>query len=164
MPGQDCATRPLNPDFVLNDPRLAGATVLLARENFGCGSSREHAVWALAQYGFRAVIAPSFGDIFFHNALRNGLLCIALPAPQVATLFDTAAGAPLTVTIDLAGQVVGTATSALRLPFDIDPFRKACLLRGADDIDLTLERAAHLIRAFEHDHRRRFPWLAAPVR
>src|ERR1700704_3082061 len=134
FPGQDPASRKPNPDFVLNRPRYKGASVLLARKNFGCGSSREHAPWALDQYGFRALIAPSYADIFFNNCFKNGLLPIVLPEPEVAKLFDeVVAFIGYSLTIDLAQQVVrlpgGEATR-----FDVDAFRKECLLNGWDDI------------------------------
>ena len=158
-PGQDPATRKQNPDFVLNQPRYKGASVLLARKNFGCGSSREHAPWALDQYGFRAIIAPSYADIFFNNCFKNGLLPIVLSDSQVATLFDeVAAFVGYQLTIDLERQVVikpdGTA-----LAFDVQPFRKFCLLGGYDDIGLTL-RHADKIRAFEAERLLKKPWLA----
>ncbi|MFN9192217.1 MAG: 3-isopropylmalate dehydratase small subunit [Pseudomonadota bacterium] len=158
-PGQDPASRRPNPDFVLNQPRYAGASVLLARRNFGCGSSREHAPWALEQYGFRAIIAPSFADIFFNNCFKNGLLPIVLPEPQVSRLFDEVAAFPgYTLTIDLPQQVVVKPDGA-ELPFEVQPFRKYCLLNGFDDIGLTL-RHADKIRAFEAERLARMPWLA----
>ena len=132
-PGQDPASRRPNPDFVLNQPRFRGASVLLARKNFGCGSSREHAPWALDQYGFRALIAPSFADIFFNNCFKNGLLPIVLPEAQVAQLFDEVLAFPgYTLTIDLARQVVIKAQGE-ELPFEVQAFRKYCLLNGFDD-------------------------------
>ena len=158
-PGQDPAARRANPDFVLNQPRFRGASILLARKNFGCGSSREHAPWALQQYGFRALIAPSYADIFFNNCFKNGLLPIRLPEDAVAQLFaEVAAFDGYQLTIDLAQQVVkkpdGTA-----LGFEIEPFRKDCLLGGLDDIGLTL-RHAEKIRAFEAERLLKMPWLA----
>jgi 3-isopropylmalate/(R)-2-methylmalate dehydratase small subunit len=158
-PGQDPASRKPNPDFVLNQPRYKGASVLLARKNFGCGSSREHAPWAIDQYGFRAIIAPSYADIFFNNCFKNGLLPIVLSESQVAALFDeVAAFVGYELTIDLERQVVikpdGTALS-----FDVQPFRKFCLLGGYDDIGLTL-RHADKIRAFESERLLKKPWLA----
>lgn len=157
-PGQDIATRKPNPDFVLNQPRYAGASVLLARRNFGCGSSREHAPWALQQYGFRAIIAPSFADIFFSNCYKNGLLPIVLPESQVAQLFDEVAGfVGYQLTIDLPRQVVGKPDGS-ELPFEIAPFRKYCLVNGFDDIGLTL-RHADKIRAFEAERLAKMPWL-----
>ncbi|MBI4194605.1 MAG: 3-isopropylmalate dehydratase small subunit [Betaproteobacteria bacterium] len=157
-PGQDCAKRPLNPDFVLNQERYRGATVLLARENFGCGSSREHAPWALLQYGFQAVIAPGFADIFYNNSLKNGLLLIKLDATIVDRLFREAQPAPgYRLAVDLEAQTV-TTPGGESFTFDIDPFRKHCILNGLDDIGLTLEHADK-IRAFETVHRERQPWL-----
>jgi len=157
-PGQDSSHRPLNPDFVLNQPRYRGATVLLARENFGCGSSREHAPWALLQYGFQAVIAPSFADIFYNNSFKNGLLLITLDAKVIDRLFREADGAPgYRLAVDLADQNVTTPSGEV-LRFDIDPFRKHCLLNGLDEIGLTLEKA-DAIRAFEAKHRAAQPWL-----
>jgi 3-isopropylmalate/(R)-2-methylmalate dehydratase small subunit len=158
-PGQDPASRRPNPDFVLNQPRYASASILLARRNFGCGSSREHAPWALEQYGFRALIAPSFADIFFTNCFKNGLLPIVLPEAQVERLFDEVAAHPgYRLTIDLPRQVVVCAGGA-ELAFDVQPFRKYCLVNGFDDIGLTL-RHADAIRAFEAERLARMPWLA----
>jgi len=158
-PGQDPATRRPNPDFVLNQPRYAGASILLARRNFGCGSSREHAPWALEQYGFRALIAPSFADIFFNNCFKNGILPIVLPEATVARLFDEAAAFPgYRLTIDLPRQVV-VKPDGDELGFDVQPFRKQCLLNGWDDIGLTL-RHAEKIKAFEAERLARMPWLA----
>jgi 3-isopropylmalate/(R)-2-methylmalate dehydratase small subunit len=157
-PGQDPATRRANPDFVLNQPRYQGASVLLARSNFGCGSSREHAPWALDQYGFRALIAPSFADIFFNNCFKNGLLPIQLPADQVAQLFDEVFAFPgYQLTIDLERQVVIKADGT-ELAFEVEPFRKFCLLGGFDDIGLTL-RHADKIAAFEAERMANKPWL-----
>ncbi len=158
QPGQDNSKRPLNPDFVLNQPRYQGASILLARENFGCGSSREHAPWALTQYGFRAVIAPSFADIFFNNCYKNGLLPVVLTAPQVDQLFnETNAFNGYQLTIDLERQAVITPSGA-GFEFDIAPFRKYCMLNGFDDIGLTL-RHADKIRAFEAERVTKMPWL-----
>ncbi len=158
-PGQDPANRKANPDFVLNQVRYAGASILLARKNFGCGSSREHAPWALDQYGFRAIIAPSFADIFFNNCFKNGLLPIVLPEAQVAALFDEALAFPgYTLTVDLARQVIVKAQGA-ELPFEVQAFRKFCLLNGFDDIGLTL-RQADKIKAFEAERLAAKPWLA----
>jgi 3-isopropylmalate/(R)-2-methylmalate dehydratase small subunit len=157
-PGMDPATRVPNPDFVLNQPRYRGAAVLLARDNFGCGSSREHAVWALADYGFRAVIAPSFADIFYNNCFKNGVLPIALPAETVDGLFAAAAATPgYALQVDLAAQEVATPDGA-RHRFAIDEFRKHCLLNGLDEIGLTLEHRAE-IAAYEERRRRAAPWL-----
>ncbi len=161
-PGQDPATRRPNPDFVLNQPRYQGASVLLARKNFGCGSSREHAPWALDQYGFRALIAPSFADIFFSNSFKNGLLPIVLPEHEVAKLFDeVAAFVGYELTVDLERQVVIRPDGA-ELGFEVQPFRKFCLLGGYDDIALTL-RHADKIRAFEAERLLTKPWLAHRV-
>jgi len=158
-PGRDDAKRPLNPDFVLNDPRYRGAAILLARRNFGCGSSREHAPWALLDYGFRALIAPSFADIFYNNCCKNGLLPIQLTMHEVDRLFaDTAAFPGFTLTIDLDGQTVATADGSTVFGFEIEPFRKHCLLNGLDDIGLTLTHADE-IRAFEAKRLAAQPWL-----
>ena len=151
--------RPLNPDFVLNQPRYRGASVLLARKNFGCGSSREHAPWALLEYGFRAVIAPSFGDIFFNNSLKNGLLPVALKEAEVDRLFHEVAAFPgFHLVIDLDRQLVASANGALSIPFEIDAFSKFCLMNGLDDIGLTLRRA-EMIRAYEAQRQIAQPWL-----
>ena len=158
-PGQDPASRKPNPDFVLNQPRYKGASVLLARSNFGCGSSREHAPWALDQFGFRALIAPSFADIFFNNCFKNGLLPIVLPESQVARLFDEVLAFPgYSLTVDLPRQVV-VKPDGVELPFDVQPFRKYCLVNGFDDIGLTL-RHKDKIKAFEAERLARMPWLA----
>jgi len=157
-PGQDPASRRPNPDFVLNQPRYAGASVLLARANFGCGSSREHAPWALQQYGFRALIAPSYADIFFNNCFKNGMLPVVLPESQVARLFDEVLAFPgYRLTVDLPRQVVVKPDGA-ELPFEVEPFRKYCLVNGFDDIGLTL-RHADLIRTFEAERLAKMPWL-----
>ncbi|HJU22481.1 MAG TPA: 3-isopropylmalate dehydratase small subunit [Casimicrobiaceae bacterium] len=158
-PGKDPASRHPNPDFVLNAPRYKGASILLARRNFGCGSSREHAPWALADYGFRALIAPSFADIFENNCYKNGLLPIVLRDAEVDRLFaDVAAFPGFALTIDLAAQSVASANGAIAFRFDVDPFRKQCLLNGWDDIGFTL-RHADEIRAFEARHLAEQPWL-----
>jgi len=157
-PGQDPASRKPNPDFVLNQPRYQGASILIARANFGCGSSREHAPWALQQYGFRALIAPSFADIFFNNTFKNGVLPIVLPESQVARLFDEVLAFPgYQLTVDLDRQVV-LKPDGEALPFDVQPFRKYCLLNGFDDIGLTL-RHADKIKAFEAERIATKPWL-----
>jgi 3-isopropylmalate/(R)-2-methylmalate dehydratase small subunit len=159
-PDMDNSKRPRNPDFVLNQPRYQGATVLLARENFGCGSSREHAPWALLQYGFQAVIAPSFADIFYNNSLKNGLVPIRLDAETVDRLFREIEATPgYRLAVDLEEQTV-TTPGGERLRFEIDPHRKHCILNGLDDIGLTLQHAEK-IRAFEAKHRERQPWLFA---
>ena len=157
-PGMDNSKSPLNPDFVLNQPRYQGASVLLARKNFGCGSSREHAPWALTQYGFRAIIAPSYADIFFNNSFKNGLLPIVLSELEVARLFDEVKAFPnYKLRVDLDRQVV-VAADGREMGFDIEPFRKYCLFNGFDDIGLTL-RHADKIRAFEAERLARHPWL-----
>lgn len=162
-PGMDNTKRPLNPDFVLNQARYQGASVLLARKNFGCGSSREHAPWALDQYGFRAVIAPSFADIFFNNCFKNGLLPIVLPEQQIDRLFDEVKAFPgFRLIIDLEKQVITTANGSQTYPFEVGEFRKYCLLNGLDDIGLTL-RQADKIRAFEERHLFDQPWLANTI-
>ncbi len=159
FPGQDPSSRKPNPDFVLNQPRYMGASILLARKNFGCGSSREHAPWALDQYGFRAIIAPSYADIFFNNSFKNGLLPIVLGEARVAQLFDELLAFPgYVLTIDLERQVVVQPHGG-ELPFEVQPFRKFCLLNGLDDIGLTL-RHADKIRAFETARLAEKPWLA----
>ena len=157
-PGMDNSQRPLNPDFVLNQPRYQGAQILLARENFGCGSSREHAPWALLQYGFQAVIAPSFADIFFNNSFKNGLLLIRLDAKTVARLFKEADALPgYRLAIDLEEQSV-TTPGGESIKFEIDAFRKHCLLNGLDEIGLTLAHADK-IKAFEVKRQEQQPWL-----
>ena len=157
QPGQDCSARPLNPDFVLNKPRYQGAQILLTRDNFGCGSSREHAPWALEDYGFRVLIGPSFADIFFNNSFKNGLLPIKLDAAEVDELFRQCAAAEgYRLTVDLAAQTI-TRPDGRSIAFDIDPFRKECLLNGWDDIGLTL-RHADKIRAFEDRRRAEHPY------
>ena len=162
-PGQDNSRRPLNPDFVLNQARYQGASILLTRKNFGCGSSREHAPWALEQYGFRAVIAPSFADIFFNNCYKNGLLPIALTESQVDHLFDEVKAFPgFRLVIDLEKQLVTTTNGSVAYPFDIDTFRKYCMINGLDDIGLTL-RQSDLIHAFEERHIAAQPWLANTI-
>ncbi|WP_176157347.1 3-isopropylmalate dehydratase small subunit [Burkholderia multivorans] len=157
-PGQDNSKRPLNPDFVLNQPRYQGASILVTRKNFGCGSSREHAPWALQQYGFRAIIAPSFADIFFNNCFKNGLLPIVLTEQQVDHLInETVAFNGYQLTIDLEAQVVRTPDGR-DYSFEITAFRKYCLLNGFDDIGLTL-RHADKIRQFEAERLAKQPWL-----
>ena len=157
-PGQDPASRKPNPDFVLNQPRYQGASVLIARQNIGCGSSREHAPWALQQYGFRALIAPSFADIFFNNTFKNGILPIVLSEAQVARLFDEVLAFPgYQLIIDLPRQVVVKPDGG-EIPFEVQAFRKYCLVNGFDDIGLTL-RHAEKIKAFEAERLTRMPWL-----
>ena len=158
-PGQDSTSRRPNPDFVLNQARYKGASVLLTRKNFGCGSSREHAPWALEQFGFRALIAPSYADIFFNNCFKNGLLPIQLPAHEVSRLFDeVSAFVGYSLTIDLERQLV-VKPDGSSLAFEVQPFRKYCLLGGFDDIGLTL-RHADKIRSFEAERLLTMPWLA----
>lgn len=159
QPGQDNSGRPLNPDFVLNQPRYKGAEILLTRDNFGCGSSREHAPWALEDFGFRVLIGPSFADIFFNNCFKNGLLPIVLPETTVAQLFDEVAAFPgYQLTIDLERQVI-VRPQGEEIPFEVQAFRKYCLLNGFDDIGLTL-RQSDKIRAFEAQRLATKPWLA----
>lgn len=162
QPGQDNSKRPVNPEFVLNFPRYAGASVLLARENFGCGSSREHAPWALDEYGFRAVIAPSFADIFYNNSFKNGLLPIVLNEAVVDALFaQTFATEGYALTVDLERQRVIDGQGGEHA-FEVDAFRKHCLLHGLDDIGLTLnDRDA--IAAFEARHKAAQPWLFGAI-
>jgi len=157
-PGMDNSKRQINPDFVLNQPRYQGAQILLARENFGCGSSREHAPWALEDYGFRAIIAPSFADIFFNNCFKNGLLPIRLDAAKVDVLFKAVEAAPgYRLKIDLERQSI-TAPDGMAYQFEVEAFRKHCLLNGLDDIGLTLQHVGE-IKAFEAKHRAAQPWL-----
>ena len=157
-PGMDCSKRPLNPDFVLNQPRYQGAQILLARENFGCGSSREHAPWALADYGFRVIIAPSFADIFFNNCFKNGLLPIKLATERVDALFQAVEAQPgFALAVDLVQQNL-IAPDGTAYQFEVDEFRKHCLLNGLDDIGLTLQHQDE-IKAFEAKHRAAQPWL-----
>ena len=159
-PGTNAGKRAQNPDFVLNQPRYQGAQILLTRRNFGCGSSREHAPWALADYGFRALIAPSYADIFFNNCYKNGLLPIVLSEAEVDRLFhDTAAFPGFRLTIDLERQTVATVDGTAVFAFEVEPFRKHCLLNGLDDIALTLQHADE-IRSFEAKHLAEQPWLA----
>jgi 3-isopropylmalate/(R)-2-methylmalate dehydratase small subunit len=159
-PGTDSGKRPLNPDFVLNQPRYQGAQILLARANFGCGSSREHAPWALLDYGFRAIIAPSFADIFFNNCFKNGLLPVVLSRHEVDRLFhETEAFPGFRLAIDLEGQTVASVDGSRVFGFEVEPFRKHCLLNGLDEIGLTLTHADE-IRAFEAKHLAEKPWLA----
>ena len=158
-PGKAAAGRPLNPDFVLNEARYRGASILLARSNFGCGSSREHAPWALADFGFRALIAPSYGDIFFNNCFKNGLLPIVLPDSAVDRLFDDTRVFPgFRLAVDLERQSVATPDGSLEFRFEIEPFRKHCLKNGLDDIGLTLQHA-DAIREFEAKRLSEQPWL-----
>ena len=158
QPGESCANRPLNPEFSLNEPRYAGASILLTRENFGCGSSREHAPWALADYGFRAIIAPSFADIFYNNCVKNGILPVILPGKEVEQLFaERYAESGYKLTVDLVERRVRTPAGR-ELAFEVDDFRRQCLLDGLDEIGLSL-RSADAIRQFEARWRERSPWL-----
>ena len=158
-PGMDNSKRPLAPDFVLNQPRYKGASILVTRKNFGCGSSREHAPWALQDYGFRAIIAPSFADIFFNNCFKNGLLPIVLGESQVDRLFHEVAAFPgFELVVDLPAQTVASVDGATSFGFEIDAFRKYCLVNGLDEIGLTL-RHADKIRAFEARRLAEQPWL-----
>ena len=162
-PGQDCSNRPLNPAFVLNQERYQGATVLLARTNFGCGSSREHAPWALLDYGFRALIAPSFADIFYNNCFKNGILPVVLPEDEVERLFREVQATPgYRLTVSLPEQAVATPAGAV-LHFEVDSYRKHCLLNGLDEIGLTLQHA-EAIRGYEVRRRQEAPWLFADVK
>ena len=162
QPGQDCSGRPLNPDFPLNQPRYQGASILLARENFGCGSSREHAPWALEDFGFRCIIAPSFADIFYNNCFKNGILPIALDEAVVDRLFrEMFATDGYQLTVDLGQQRVLTSGGE-EIPFAVDEFRRHCLLNGLDDIGLTLQ-IADAIRAFEGRWREQSPWLFGAI-
>ena len=156
-PGMDHSQRTKNPDFILNQPPYDRATILLARQNFGCGSSREHAVWALTDFGFRVVIAPSFADIFFNNSFKTGLLPIALPESTVDQLFQEAFAEPgYELTVDLAAQQIIKPNGA-EIPFEVDAFRRHCLLNGLDDIGLTMEKAS-AIDAFEKKNAASHPW------
>lgn len=163
LPDADNSGRPLNPDFVLNQPRYQGASILLARDNFGCGSSREHAPWALDDYGFRAILAPSFADIFFNNCFKNGLLPIVLPKAVIDELFAAVAATEgYTLEVDLASQQI-TRPDGSTIGFEVDQFRKNCLLNGLDDIGLTL-KDADKIAAFESNWREKSPWYFSPTK
>ncbi len=158
--GQDVSKRPLNPDFMLNSSRYQGASILLGRENFGCGSSREHAPWALVDYGFRCIIAPSFADIFYNNSFKNGLLPVVLDEDTVLKLFcEVAADEGYQLRVDLAAKQVSTPSGAV-FEFTVDDYRQSCLLEGLDDIGLTLKETAS-ITAFEARHAQQSPWLFA---
>jgi 3-isopropylmalate/(R)-2-methylmalate dehydratase small subunit len=160
QPGEDCTNRPRNPDFLLNQPRYQGAQILLTRKNFGCGSSREHAPWALLDYGFKVILAESYADIFFNNCFKNGILPIVLPAETLEILFAKVAAAPgYKLTVDLEKQVI-SGPDGLSIAFSVDAFRKECLINGWDDIGLTL-RHAEIIRTFEAKRRIEQPWLFA---
>ena len=158
QPGQDCSNRPLNPDFVLNQPRYQNAEVLLTRRNFGCGSSREHAPWALEDFGFKVVVAPSFADIFYNNAFKNGLLLVRLEENEIERLFQEAEKREgYALDVDLENQRIITPRGEI-LEFEVDEFRKHCLLEGLDDIGITLKDDA-VIRQFEQQHREQRAWL-----
>ena len=160
QPGMDCAARPLRPEFVLNQPRYKGASILLARQNFGCGSSREHAPWALEDYGFRVLIAPSFADIFFNNCQKNGILPIVLAEADVEQLFQmTASQEGFRLRVDLASQQLSSLDGQFTRGFEVDAFRKHCLMNGLDEIGLTLQKA-DIIKAFEAKRLASKPWLA----
>jgi 3-isopropylmalate/(R)-2-methylmalate dehydratase small subunit len=160
LPDADNSQRPLNPDFVLNQPRYQGAKILLAKDNFGCGSSREHAPWALQDYGFRAILAPSFADIFFNNCFKNGLLPIVLDKATILSLFaEVEATEGYQLEVDLQQQQINKPDGS-SIPFSVDEFRKHCLLHGLDDIGLTLEDAAK-ISDFEQQWRKSAPWYFA---
>jgi 3-isopropylmalate/(R)-2-methylmalate dehydratase small subunit len=157
-PGQDTKNRPLNPDFELNQPRYKGGTILLARENFGCGSSREHAVWALDDFGIRVIIAPSFADIFFSNTSKNGILAITLEESLIDKLFEQVESMPgYQLTVDLPEQKI-TLPDGQSIAFDVDAFKKHCLIEGLDDIGLTLQHTAD-IKAYEEKRKQEAPWL-----
>ncbi|GLR25830.1 3-isopropylmalate dehydratase small subunit [Limnobacter litoralis] len=161
QPGVDCSKRPLNPEFELNRPEFKGGTVLVAGPNFGCGSSREHAPWALQQYGFKVIVAPSYADIFFNNCFKNGLLPIVLKEEEIKRIFAAIEKSPgLTMTVDLESQQV--EIDSMRFSFDVEPFRKHCLMNGLDDIGLTLNHADE-IKAFEAKRLASQPWLANTI-
>ena len=162
-PGQDCSNRPLNPDFPLNEPRYKGASILLARKNFGCGSSREHAPWALEDYGFNAVIAPSYADIFYNNCFKNGVLPVILTESEVDELFqELASDEGYHLDIDLAAQTVMTDSGKV-FSFDLDEFRKECLLSGLDEIGLTLTSSV-LIKEYEIEREKQHPWVFGAIK
>jgi 3-isopropylmalate/(R)-2-methylmalate dehydratase small subunit len=163
QPGQDCSQRPVNPDFPLNLPRYSGATILLARKNFGCGSSREHAPWALEDFGFRAVIAPSYADIFYNNCFKNGLLPVVLSEQQLDVLFAEMYGQEgYQLTIDLVQQKV-VRPNGESFEFDIDQFRKDCLIQGLDEIGLTLQSAQE-IKDYEKARAEQQPWVFGAIK
>ncbi len=158
QPGMDNSSRPINRDFVLNQEKFQGASILLVKENFGCGSSREHAPWALLDYGFRVILAPSFADIFYNNCFKNGILPIVLADDVIDKLFaDATASQPLRLVVDLENQQI-VLPAGERLSFDLDMFRKQCLLQGLDEIGLTLDKADR-IKAYEEQRRKICPWL-----
>jgi 3-isopropylmalate/(R)-2-methylmalate dehydratase small subunit len=157
-PGVDCSGRPLNPDFVLNQPQYQDAKILLARQNFGCGSSREHAPWALLDAGFKIIIAPSYADIFYNNCFKNGILPIVLGADQVDELFDLSAKETLCLSVNLDTKKVFLA-GKIDITFDVDDFRRSCLLNGLDDIGLTLQHTQE-IKIFEQQYLTKYPWIS----
>ena len=162
-PGQDCSNRPLNTEFVLNQERYAGASILLTRENFGCGSSREHAPWAIADYGFKVIIAESFADIFYSNCFKNGLLPITLDAEQVEKLFQVVEGNEgYTLHVDLESQRI-TGEADIDIAFQVDAYRKECLLEGLDEIGITMTHADEIM-AFEANHKANYPWVFREVK
>ena len=162
-PGQDCSNRPLNPDFPLNEPRYKGASILLARKNFGCGSSREHAPWALEDYGFNAVIAPSYADIFYNNCFKNGVLPVILSENEVDELFqELASDDGYHLNIDLSAQTVTTDSGKI-FRFELDEFRKECLLSGLDEIGLTLT-SSDLIKEYEIEREKQHPWVFGAIK
>jgi 3-isopropylmalate/(R)-2-methylmalate dehydratase small subunit len=163
QPGVDCSKRPLRKDFVLNQPRYKGASILVARRNFGCGSSREHAPWALEDYGFRVVIAPSYADIFFNNCFKNGVLPIVLSEDDVEQIFQMiAANEGFELKVDLSAQTVSSVDGKFSRKFDVEPFRKHCLINGLDDIGLTLQHA-NKIKSYETKRLAEKPWLAVDM-
>jgi 3-isopropylmalate/(R)-2-methylmalate dehydratase small subunit len=163
QPGVDCSKRPLRKDFVLNQPRYKGASILVARRNFGCGSSREHAPWALEDYGFRVVIAPSYADIFFNNCFKNGVLPIVLSEDDVEQIFQMiAANEGFELKVDLPAQTVSSVDGKFSRKFDVEPFRKHCLINGLDDIGLTLQHADK-IKSYETKRLTEKPWLAVDM-
>ena len=163
VPGQDCSNRPLNPDFPLNEPRYKGASILLARKNFGCGSSREHAPWALEDYGFNAVIAPSYADIFYNNCFKNGVLPVILSENEVDELFqELASDDGYHLNIDLSAQTVTTDSGKI-FRFELDEFRKECLLSGLDEIGLTLT-SSDLIKEYEIEREKQHPWVFGAIK
>lgn len=162
-PGQDCSDRPLNTEFVLNQERYQGASILLTRENFGCGSSREHAPWAIADYGFKVILAESFADIFYSNCFKNGILPIVLSADQIESLFQAVEGEEgYSLSVDLTAQTL-SGPVGLKISFDIDAYRKECLLEGLDEIGVTMAHATE-IGAFEEQHKKNYPWVFKEVK
>jgi 3-isopropylmalate/(R)-2-methylmalate dehydratase small subunit len=163
QPGVDCSKRPLKKDFILNQPRYKGASILLARKNFGCGSSREHAPWALEDYGFRVLIAPSYADIFFNNCYKNGVLPIVLSEDDVEMLFQRVfAQEGFELTVDLETQTVASLDGSFSRKFEVEPFRKYCMINGFDDIGLTLQHADK-IKSYEEKRLAAKPWLGTDM-